>query len=272
VLDEADRMLEKGFANDIQKLIGMTRPGENRQTLMFSATWPESVRQLANSYMRDPVRIVVGRDDLSANQRVEQVVDVFDDPNEKDSRLLIILKNHQKKSIKPGSDESRTLLFVLYKAEAPRVEALLRKQGYAVCSIHGNLGQQARLQALEDFKTGKVSIMIATDVAARGLDIPNVGLVVNYTFPLTVEDYVHRIGRTGRGGRSGKSITLFTGESHEKALAGELMKVVREAGYEDQAKGLRERFSMTIKKKQHAAYGDHFREVDMSLAPKKIVF
>lgn len=85
-------------------------------------------------------------------------------------------------------------------------------------------------------------------------------------------DSLYRIGRTGRGGRSGKSITLFTGEGHEKALAGELMKVVREAGYEEQAKGLRERFSMTIKKKQHAAYGDHFRDVDMTLAPKKIVF
>ena len=81
----------------------------------------------------------------------------------------------------------------------------------------------------------------------------------------------YRIGRTGRAGRSGKAITFFTGENHEKALAGELMKVVREAGYENQANGLRERFSMTIKKKQHSAYGDHFREVDMTLAPKKIV-
>jgi ATP-dependent RNA helicase DBP3 len=104
----------------------------------------------------------------------------------------------QKKTIKPGSDESRTLVFVLYKNEAPRVETLLRKQGYSVCVLHGNISQDARQKALDDFKYGRVGVLIATDVAARGLDIPNVGTVINYTFPLTVEDYVHRIGRTGK--------------------------------------------------------------------------
>ena len=89
-------------------------------------------------------------------------------------------------------------MFVLYKNEAPRVEQLLRGQGYSVCVLHGNVSQDARLKALNDFKTGRVGVLIATDVAARGLDIPNVGTVINYTFPLTVEDYVHRIGRTGK--------------------------------------------------------------------------
>jgi ATP-dependent RNA helicase DBP3 len=113
------------------------------------------------------------------------------------TKLLKALKQVQKKSIQPGSDESRTLVFVLYKNEAPRVETLLLKEGYSVRVLHGNISQDARLKALNDFKTGKVGILIATDVAARGLDIPNVGTVINYTFPLTVEDYVHRIGRTG---------------------------------------------------------------------------
>ncbi|CCA73901.1 related to DBP3-Putative RNA helicase required for pre-rRNA processing [Serendipita indica DSM 11827] len=271
VLDEADRMLDKGFENDIRKIIGMTAQ-DARQTLMFSATWPDSVRRLAASFQKDPVRITVGQDDLTANHRVEQVIDVFDDPREKDSKLLKILKQVQKKSITPGSDESRTLVFVLYKNEAPRVEQLLRGQGYSVCVLHGNVSQDARLKALNDFKTGKVGVLIATDVAARGLDIPNVGTVINYTFPLTVEDYVHRIGRTGRGGREGKSVTFFTGEKHEKALAGELAKVVRESGFDAAAEGLRQRFDMTIKKKTHNVYGAHFKEIDSTVKGTKIVF
>ncbi|KAG8789669.1 RNA-dependent ATPase [Serendipita sp. 397] len=263
VLDEADRMLDKGFENDIRRIIERT-DAASRQTVMFSATWPDSVRRLAASFQRDPVRITVGQDDLTANRRVEQVIDVFDDSRQKDGKLLKVLKQVQKKNITPGSDESRTLVFVLYKNEAPRVEQLLKGEGYSVSVLHGNVSQDARLKALNDFKTGATGCLIATDVAARGLDIPNVGTVVNYTFPLTVEDYVHRIGRTGRGGHDGKSITFFTGEKHEKALAGELMKVVRESGYEASAQGLR-KFPMTLKKREHGAYGAFFKEVDTTV-------
>ncbi|KAL5518481.1 DBP3 [Sanghuangporus vaninii] len=258
VLDEADRMLDKGFENDIRAIIGHCAPSDKRQTLMFSATWPDAVRRLASTFLRNPVRVTVGSDDLSANTRVEQVVEVFDDRREKDSRLLAHLKKLKaKKSGQTSSDDARILVFVLYKKEASRVEQTLHGRGFSVGGIHGDLSQAARTAALEDFKTGKTQLLVATDVAARGLDIPNVGTVINYSFPLTVEDYVHRIGRTGRGGRSGKSITFFTGDNHERALAGELAKVLREAGFD--ASPLK-KFPMTIKKKEHSVYGAFYRD------------
>ncbi|KAG1809934.1 P-loop containing nucleoside triphosphate hydrolase protein [Suillus plorans] len=271
VLDEADRMLDKGFENDITKIISYTIQGEGRQTMMFSATWPEAVRRLASSFQHNPVRVTVGSDDLTANSRVEQVVEVFNDPREKDNRLLKRLKDlSHKKTSRKGSDEARILIFALYKKEATRIEQSLRRAGYDVGALHGDMSQTARMDALEKFKTGETGLLVATDVAARGLDIPNVGAVINYTFPLTLEDYIHRIGRTGRGGRSGKSITFFTGENHERALAGELARVLREGGFDAQADNLKQ-FPMTIKKKGHAAYGAFFRD-DITAAPTKIVF
>lgn len=112
------------------------------------------------------------------------------------SRLLKHLRalGHKKAST---DTDSRILVFALYKAEASRVEGMLRREGYSVGALHGDLSQNNRLQALEEFKSGKTGLLVATDVAARGLDIPNVGAVINYTFPLTIEDYIHRIGRTG---------------------------------------------------------------------------
>ncbi|KIJ60086.1 hypothetical protein HYDPIDRAFT_32513 [Hydnomerulius pinastri MD-312] len=270
VLDEADRMLDKGFENDIRKIISHTMQGSDRQTMMFSATWPEAVRRLASTFQRDPVRVTVGSDDLTANSRVEQTVEVFDDPREKDSRLTNTLKtlSHKKTSI-PG--ESRILIFALYKKEASRVESTLRRLGFSVGALHGDLSQSARMDALEKFKTGETGLLVATDVAARGLDIPDVAAVVNYTFPLTIEDYIHRIGRTGRGGRTGKSITFFTGENHERALAGELARVLRESNFDEMADRLASKFPMTIKKKTHSSYGAFFRD-DITAAPTKIVF
>lgn len=178
--------------------------------------------------------------------------------------------------------DSKILVFCLYKKEAARVENNLRYQGYSVAAIHGDLNQSAREKALADFKSGTAGLMVATDVAARGLDIPNVNFVINYTFPLTTEDYVyvyrrlnfdftlnllgnsHRIGRTGRGGKSGKSHTFFTGENHERALAGELARVLHDGGFE--CEGLKQ-FPMTVKKKEHSAYGAFFK--DVSAAPSK---
>jgi ATP-dependent RNA helicase DBP3 len=185
----------------------------------------------------------------------------------------------------------KIIVFVLYKKEASRIEDTIRQFGYTVAGLHGDLSQDQRLAALSSFKEGRNLILVATDVAARGLDIPNVELVVNYTFPLTIEDYVHRIGRTGshamhsfrdipgltmillllgRGGKSGRAVTFFSGENHERALAGELARVVREGGYE--AKELNEKFPMTVKKKQHAAYGSFFREETAMPAAQKIRF
>ncbi|KAI9567014.1 DEAD-domain-containing protein [Boletus coccyginus] len=248
VLDEADRMLDKA----------------DRQTMMFSATWPEAVRRLASTFQRDPIRV-------TANSCVEQIVEVFDDPREKDSRLAKTLKTlaHKKTSTK-GSSEARILVFALYKKEASRVESTLRQSGYSVGALHGDMSQSARMDALEKFKSGETGLLVATDVAARGLDIPNVGAVINYTFPLTIEDYIHRIGRTGRAGRSGKSITFFTGENHERALAGELARVLRDSHFDEMADRL-QKFPMTIKKKTHGSYGAFFRD-DIAGTATKIVF
>ncbi|KAF8895026.1 P-loop containing nucleoside triphosphate hydrolase protein [Gymnopilus junonius] len=271
VLDEADRMLDKGFENDIRNIISNTKPSTERQTMMFSATWPEAVRRLASTFQRDPIRVTVGSDDLTANSRVEQVVEVFDDARSKDQRLLNLLQSlSHKKTTQTGASEARILVFALYKKEASRVEQMLRRQGYSVGALHGDMSQTARMETLENFKNGRTGLMVATDVAARGLDIPNVGAVINYTFPLTIEDYIHRIGRTGRGGKSGKSITFFTGEGHERSLAGEFARVLREGGFE--YSGLK-KFPMTIKKKEHSAYGAFFRDdIPVPSGPRKIVF
>ncbi|EIW65288.1 DEAD-domain-containing protein [Trametes versicolor FP-101664 SS1] len=270
VLDEADRMLDKGFENDIRAIIGHTLQGAERQTLMFSATWPDAVRRLAATFQRDPIRVTVGSDDLTANSRVEQVVEVFDEPRSKDSRLLGHLKALLPKNSKGNPEDARILIFALYKKEATRVEGMLKSKGFSVMGLHGDMSQSARMDALQRFKSGASTLLVATDVAARGLDIPNVAAVINYTFPLTIEDYIHRIGRTGRGGKSGKSITFFTGENHERSLAGELARVLRESGFEEE--GLK-KFPMTIKKKEHGAYGAFFRDdIPVPKGPTKITF
>lgn len=263
VLDEADRMLEKGFEEDIKRIMGHTN-SKDRQTLMFTATWPKEVRELASTFMKTPVKVSIGnRDELSANKRITQIVEVVD-PRSKERKLIDLLKKYQSGSKKA----EKVLIFALYKKEATRVERNLKYHGYDVAAIHGDLTQQQRTQALNDFKQGKSNLLLATDVAARGLDIPNVKTVINLTFPLTVEDYVHRIGRTGRAGQSGTAHTLFT--EQEKHLAGGLVNVLNGANQpvpEDLIK-----FGTHTKKKEHGAYGAFFKEVDMSKKPKKITF
>jgi len=242
-----------------------------------------SVRKLAGDFMQDPVRITVGSDELSVNTSIKQTVIVLDQ-REKDRRLLDVLRQQgypapsryggggaagvKSKGTQTGAARDKVLVFALYKKEAARVAQWLERQGYEVGCIQGDMSQDKRTQALEEFRTGKTGFLVATDVAARGLDIPKVELVVNYTFPLLVEDFVHRTGRTGRAGRTGIAVTFFT--ENEKGLAGELQKVLREAGQEipDELAA----FGGTIKKRAHAAYGDHFREIDPTVKAKKIVF
>ena len=191
VLDEADRMLDKGFEQDIKEIIGST-PDSKRQTVMFTATWPPAVRDLAMTFMTSPVTVTIGGEpsaDPRANTRIKQDVEVVK-PHEKETRLVQLLNQSQK-----GSSPTKVLAFCLYKKEAVRIERLLRNKGFKVGAIHGDMSQQERFRSLEAFKAGSATILVATDVAARGLDIPSVKLVLNVTFPLTVEDYVHRIGR-----------------------------------------------------------------------------
>ena len=198
--------------------------GPGRQTVMFSATWPEEIRALASKYLNtSAVRVTVGSEDLSANHRVTQIVECIS-AHEKDSKLMGLLKKYHQ------SRTNRCLLFVLYKREADNLERTLKSRGYSVVGIHGDKSQEARTAALEEFKSGRIPLMIATDVAARGLDIPQVEYVINYSFPLTVEDYVHRIGRTGRAGNFGVSHTFFT--DFDKGLAGALVGVLKDANQE----------------------------------------
>ncbi|KAK0733071.1 P-loop containing nucleoside triphosphate hydrolase protein [Lasiosphaeria miniovina] len=282
VLDEADRMLDKGFEDDIRMILGCCPAREKRQTLMFTATWPIDVQGLAEGFMVDPVRVTIGNRprgggdeeggggrpgngtvELQANSRIEQKVEVVD-PRGKEQRLLELLKEATKGSAK----DHRVLVFCLYKKEAMRVEQFLERRGIRVASIHGDLRQEQRTRSLEAFKSGTTTVLVATDVAARGLDIPEVKLVINVTFPLTIEDYVHRIGRTGRAGKTGKAITLFT--EHDKAHSGSLVNILRAAKQEVPEELLK--FGGTVKKKGHDAYGAFYKDVDLSKKATKITF
>ncbi|ODV90597.1 hypothetical protein CANCADRAFT_44241 [Tortispora caseinolytica NRRL Y-17796] len=261
VLDEADRMLEKGFERDIKQIISACTKS-SKQMLMFTATWPAEVREIASNFMRSPVKINIGdRDELKANTRIEQVVEVVD-PRDKESRLLEILQKETK------NKKEKIIIFALYKKEATRVEEMLTRRGYKIAAIHGDLSQDRRTQALEQFKTSNSHILLATDVAARGLDIPSVGLVINLTFPLTVEDYVHRIGRTGRAGSSGRAFTFFT--VNEKHLSGALINVLKAADQPVPVELMK--FGTHTKKKEHSAYGAFYKEIDPSAKSKKIKF
>jgi len=269
VLDEADRMLDKGFEDDIKSIISHMPSSSKRQTAMFTATWPKSIRELAATFMKEPVKITIGRNDaedsgeLRANMRIKQVVEVLDG-SMKQQRLMQLLKEHASGQ----KSKDRILIFCLYKKEAQRIENFIRGRGYQVTGIHGDMSQSARIASLEAFKSGAVRLLVATDVAARGLDIPEVKAVINVTFPLTAEDYVHRIGRTGRAGKTGLAITLFT--EQDKALAGALVNVLK-AAKQDVPEALL-RFGTTVKKRQHDAYGAFYREAEDGKTATKITF
>lgn len=269
VLDEADRMLDKGFEDDIKQIISAMPSNTKRQTAMFTATWPKSIRDLASTFMTSPVKITIGRDghdindadsgELRANPRIKQIVEVIS-PDDKTNRLLQLLKQHTAGT----KSQDKILIFCLYKKEATRIENFIRTRGFSVAGIHGDLSQSAREHSLNSFKSGAVSLLVATDVAARGLDIPNVRLVINVTFPLTAEDYVHRIGRTGRAGKDGLAITMFT--EHDKPLAGALVNVLKGAKQDVPEDLLK--FGTTVKKKVHSEYGAFFKEGDGKKAVK----
>merc|ERR1712136_504279 len=186
------------------------------------------------------------------------------DDRAREPKLNKLLKEYH------SSRKNRLLIFVLYKKEAARLESSLQRAGWNCTSIHGDKSQEARTQAVESFKSGKIPLLVATDVAARGLDIPGVDYAINYSFPLTIEDYVHRIGRTGRAGRAGTAHTFF--QPCDKARAGELVNVLREAGQTVPEEMMQ--FDLSVKRKAHKLYGD-FGPKDYGLPMKeatRIVF
>ena len=256
-LDEADRMLDMGFVQEVKK-IAAACANPAKLTAMFSATWPTEVQNIASEFLKpDFVRVNVGAErgadeGPEANKRIDQSVIVTEERS-RDGRLLEILKQRYQAGTSASYATARLIVFGLYKKECARLETFLNGKKWKCVAIHGDMSQAARNQAFEDFKSGAVPLLVATDVAARGLDIPNVELVVNFSFPLTIEDYVHRIGRTGRAGKTGTAITLFHGEGHEKALAGALQNVLRGADMPVPKELLK--FGSTVKKKQDKNYG-----------------
>jgi len=248
VLDEADRMLDEGFEPAIRRIISGCPGCDKRQTVMLSATWPEEIRALADKYLNaeKTTRIVVGSDELSANHRVTQIVELMENNSRaKDQKLLQLLEKYHK------GRTNKILIFVLYKREAVVLQNTIQSRGFNVTAIHGDKSQYDRTDALEAFRSGTIPLLIATDVAARGLDIPNVEYVINYSFPLTVEDYVHRIGRTGRAGKTGTAHTFFT--DFDKGLAGGLVGVLQEANQPVPQEIYK--YPMITKKKESKLYG-----------------
>ncbi|XP_070459998.1 probable ATP-dependent RNA helicase DDX53 [Equus przewalskii] len=216
VLDEADKMLDLGFEGQITKILLDVRP--DRQTVMTSATWPHTIRQLARSYLKEPMIVYVGTLDLVAVNTVKQDIIVT---TEEEKRTLI------QEFLRNLAPEDKAIIFVSRKLVADDLSSDLSIQGVPVQSLHGSREQFDREQALDDFRSGRVKILIATDLAARGLDVRDVTHVYNYDSPKNLEEYVHRVGRTGRAGKTGVSVTLMT--QADWKIATELIKILERA-------------------------------------------
>ncbi|KAL6002744.1 DEAD-box ATP-dependent RNA helicase 20 [Asimina triloba] len=191
----------------------------DRQTLYWSATWPREVETLARQFLHNPYKVIIGSPELKANQAINQIVEVVQE-HEKYPRLIKLLGEMM--------DGSRILVFLETKKGCDQVTRQLRMDGWPALSIHGDKNQAERDWVLAEFKSGRSPIMTATDVAARGLDVKDIKCVINYDFPASLEDYVHRIGRTGRAGAKGTAFTFFT---HANArFTKDLIKILQAAG------------------------------------------
>jgi len=203
VLDEADRLLEEGFREEVERVLALVPT--RRQTLLFSATFPASVEALASNVLRDPLRWDDGSEvrSVAAPDILQRVIEV--DVGRRTQLLRHLIETHAWSSV---------LVFVATKYATEHVARKLRQAGLVATAIHGDLSQSARREALADFQAGRVQVLLATDLAARGIDIPRLPVVVNFDLPRSAVDYTHRIGRTGRAGESGLAISFVSASTH----------------------------------------------------------
>jgi ATP-dependent RNA helicase RhlE len=225
ILDEADRMLDMGFKEDVEKITSAAPA--NRQTLLFTATMDKTMADLARRLLRDPVRIDIAGNKMTLDQ-ISQHLHVADNFEHK-KRLL--------KHFAENSEVSQAIIFSATKRDADSLAKELSAQGHRAAALHGDMTQGARTRTVRDLRQGRVRLLVATDVAARGIDIPGISHVINFDLPMAAEDYVHRIGRTGRAGASGKAIS-FASNSTDVIRLERIERLIGEKLPEEEIPGL----------------------------------